>query len=139
MPTEKLGGPNRQARAQKISRDRRIRLGREELLDALDQKPPQGRTSLMTTHHHHPDIAERVGPDTFLLRGRFVTGDELVADATRAMKRDDLLAQLDRDTGEPLVGLGLHRAALEDLDARGLADSYTDEQYLDACRRAGAR
>ena len=91
----------------------------------------------MTTHN--PDIAERVGRDAYLLRGKFVTEDELVADAERAWKRDDLLAQLDRDLGESLVGLDVHKKALEILAARGLADSYSDEQYLDACKKAGAR
>jgi hypothetical protein len=108
-------------------------------LDPFADADHHGKGHGMTQTHNHPDIAERVGPDTFLLRGRFVNGDELVTDATRALQRDDLIAQLERDTGESLVGLDVHRKALEILAARGLADSYTDEQYLDACKRAGAQ
>jgi hypothetical protein len=74
-----------------------------------------------------------------MLRGKLVTDEELVADAERAWKRDHLLAQLDRDTGEPLDGLDIHKKALEILTARGLAHSYTDKQYLSACKEAGAR
>ena len=91
----------------------------------------------MTTNN--PDIAQKVGRNAYLLRGEVVTEDELVADAERAWKRDHLLAQLDRDTGESLVGLDVHKKALKILAARGLADNYTDEQYLDACKKAGAQ
>jgi hypothetical protein len=88
---------------------------------------------------HHPDIAEKIGPDAYLLRGKIVTDEELVADVERTWKRDALLVQLDRDIGEPLVGLDIHEKALEILAARGLADSYSDAQYVDACVKAGAR
>jgi hypothetical protein len=109
----------------------------QELLDALaDERRTVVREEMTTPNS---GIAQRVGPDTFLLRGRFVTGDELTADAERAWARDDLIAQLDRDTGVALTGLDVHRAALEILAARGLADDYTDEQYIDACTTAGAR
>jgi hypothetical protein len=128
--TEKLGGPDVQARADRILRRRGLR---KELLDALSTDE---RNMQMT---HNPSIAQRVGPDTFLLRGRFVTGDELVADATHAFEREDLIAQLERDTGEPLDGLDVHKKALEILTARGLANNYTDEQYVAACKQAGAR
>ena len=54
-------------------------------------------------------------------------------------ERDHLPAQVDRDLAESPVGLDVHNKALEILAARGLADSFTDAQYLDACKEAGAR
>jgi hypothetical protein len=90
----------------------------------------------MTTDN--PDIAERVGPDAYLLRGKLVTEDELVADAERVWKRDQVLAELDRDAGEPLEGLDVHTKALKILATRGLADTYTAREYVDACLEAGA-
>jgi hypothetical protein len=90
----------------------------------------------MTTH---PDLAQRLGPDAFMLRGRVVTGDELVADAERMWKRDNPLADLDRDLREPLSGLDVHRAALAILKDQGKADTYSADEYVDACIKAGAR
>src|SRR5262249_253030 len=58
--------------------------------------------------------------------------------ARRVWERDRLLAQFDRDRDESPVGLDVHTGALEILAARGLSDSYTSEQYIDACKKAGA-
>jgi hypothetical protein len=91
----------------------------------------------MTTHN--PDIASRIGPDAYMLRGKVVTEEELVADAERGWKRDYLLAQLDRDTGEALDGLDVHTGALAILKEQGKAENYTDDEYISACKAAGAR
>jgi hypothetical protein len=91
----------------------------------------------MTTN---PDIAERVGPDLFRLRGKLVTGEELAEDAERIWRRDYEVAELlDRELGEPLAGLDVHKKALEILAGYGKADTYTDAEYIDACQKAGAR
>jgi hypothetical protein len=66
---------------------------------------------------------------------------EFVAMAEEREREYRLTSMLDHELGldEPEIGRDIHTNALKILAARGLADKYTDEQYLDACKRAGAR
>lgn len=63
-------------------------------------------------------------------------GDEALRRYGREREAEVLL---DRELGESLAGLDIHKNALEILDWRGKADNYTDAEYVDACMKAGAR
>ncbi|HEX5173000.1 MAG TPA: hypothetical protein VFV91_02505 [Gaiellaceae bacterium] len=64
-----------------------------------------------------------------------------VAMAEERQREYEVTTLLDRelDMAEPEVGREIHASALKILADRGLADRYTSAQYVDACKKAGAR
>jgi 2-iminoacetate synthase ThiH len=93
-----------------------------------------------TEEYMRPLLAEEIHDNLFCLRGKWLTREELQVEAEKQWEADHELDGLERDLGldkEPVQGEEIHVAAMEDLHARGVYEP-SQEQYLAACKRAGA-
>ena len=89
-----------------------------------------------------PGLAEFIGTNSdgrrqWLVEGKVVDDDGLEEIAAKQWRREyGSQALLDRELGESLVGLDLHKAALADLKTRGIrAGDESQDEYLAAVAR----
>src|SRR5213592_2318196 len=83
-------------------------------------------------------IAQRIGPDSFLLNGKVLSGEEVEAAVMEQLAEDHEHDELRADLGPSLKDANVHTRAMRLLSERGVWEP-DGPTYLRACQEVGAR